>query len=101
MQVSTHNRIIEDLAAVQGRLRTADSALKLRRYKGADSEAWENLSAEALKETAVARAGLSRVLDVLAEDLGHEPEREYASGEELPELPLWVNGEESRGDAAY
>jgi hypothetical protein len=31
--LKTHDRIIEDLAAVQGRLRTADSAMRLRQHK--------------------------------------------------------------------
>jgi hypothetical protein len=81
MQVSTHDRIIEDLAAVQGRLRTADSAMRLRQHKDEGTPAWEALSAEVLKEASIARAGLSRVLDCMAEDMAHDED-----------VPAGVNG---------
>jgi hypothetical protein len=53
--VETHDRVLEDLSAIQDRLRVADSAMKLRRHKEENSDAWEALSAEVLKEASIAR----------------------------------------------
>ena len=67
MALSYEDMILRDLSAAQGRLRVADSAAHLRAYKEPGSECWEDLTAQLLKEAAIARAGLSRVLDLVAE----------------------------------
>jgi hypothetical protein len=90
VRVETHDRILEDLSKVQDHLRVADSAMKLRRHKEENSDAWEALSAEVLKEASIARAGLSRVLDRIAEDMAHDTNK---PGRALDEetAPEWVN----------
>jgi hypothetical protein len=56
VRVETHDGVFEDLSAIQDRLRVADSAMKLRRHKEENSDAWEEaLSAEVLKEASIAR----------------------------------------------
>lgn len=91
VRVETHDRVLEDLSAIQDRLRVADSAMKLRRHKEENSDAWEALSAEVLKEASIARGGLSRVLDCIAEDMAHDTNKlGRAIDEETP--PEWVNG---------
>jgi hypothetical protein len=92
--IETHERILEDLDATQARLRTAESDLRLRCYKDPDSDAWEALSAEVLKEASIARAGLSRVLDLVAEDMAHDTVKlsRANEAEEQPQLPVRVNG---------
>lgn len=109
MLLNANDRTMYDLKEVLARVQVAEAALELRDEKEAeaDLDAYEHLSAEILKEVSIARAALSRFLDLVAEGMCHDTvavarANERASEQaELPELPLWVNGEECRGDNAY
>jgi hypothetical protein len=88
---TTHDKLLHELALIQGHLRTAGTALRLREYKTPGSDAWEALSAEVLKEASIARAELSGVLDAIAEEMCHDTNK-LGRAIDNHDVPDWVNG---------